>query len=59
MSNFSLVLSLFIHNISLNDSRCDTTASNLFHESLLRRAVGEFHLSFEHNYGLLVIINIE
>ena len=35
---------MFIHNISLKRNR-ETTASNLFHASLLRRVVGEFHFS--------------
>ena len=39
-----VVLSMFIHNICLKRNR-ETTASNLFHASLLRRVVGELHFS--------------
>ena len=44
---------MFIHNISLTCNR-ETTASNLFHVSLLRKVVGDFIFHFEQNYGLLV-----
>ena len=44
MISLTIVLSMFIHNISLKRNR-ETTASNLFHASLLRRVVGEFHFS--------------
>ena len=42
--SLTIVLSMFIHNISLKRNR-ETTASNLFQASLLRRVVGEFHFS--------------
>ena len=42
--SLTIVLSMFIHNICLKRNR-ETTASNLFHASLLRRVVGELHFS--------------
>ena len=39
-----MVLSMFIHNISLKHNR-ETTEFNLFHASLLRRVAREFHFS--------------
>ena len=51
------VSSLFVHKISLKHSR-ETAASNLFQASLL--PVGwsaNFIFHFEHNYGLLVVID--
>ena len=42
--SLTMVLSLFIHNITLKHNR-ETTEFNLFHASLLRRVVREFHFS--------------
>ena len=42
--SLTMVLSMFIHNITLKHNR-ETTEFNLFHASLLRRVVGEFHFS--------------
>ena len=42
--SLTMVLSMFIHNITLKHNR-ETTEFNLFHASLLRRVVREFHFS--------------
>ena len=60
MISLTIVLSTFIHNISLKLNR-KTTASNLFHASLLRRVAASvnFIFHFEQNYGLLVKLVIK
>ena len=42
--SLTMVLSMFIHNITLKHNR-ETTEFNLFHASLQRRVVREFHFS--------------
>ena len=49
---------MFIHDISLKHNP-ETTATNLFQASLLRRVVVELHFSLERNYGLLVKLIID
>ena len=56
MISVTIVLSMFIYNISLKRNR-QTTASNLYDASLLRKVKmlsANFNFHFEQNYGLLV-----